>query len=151
MNEKSLVLFSSLLAYIEGPLISDYLASKHGVRGLFKSLCNGNYPFPIGDNVKLRVNSVAPTLVRSPMTEMFVNHLVDKGFAVADVKDAVDVATRLACDSSIHGKAVAVIPGGGLDLCDDAEGFDGSREARALLQNGKLGQGPKTAGCYPIA
>ena len=57
------------------------------------------------------------------------------GLAVASVQDVVDVIMRVACDGSVWGRAVGVVPGGsvrlgeseGFDLNDDPAGGDGGK------------------------
>ena len=104
--KKQLLFFSSLLSYIPAPLQSAYVASKAGVRALFRSLRDGTYAIPY-----LRTNLIAPTLTRTPMTEPFCDFLANKGFAVSKIEDVVQAVMRILCDEEIEGREVGTIPG----------------------------------------
>jgi 5'-hydroxyaverantin dehydrogenase len=141
-----LILISSLMAYAPAPLQSAYNATKHGVRGLWKSLKDGESP------VGMRTNLIAPTLCRTPMTALFCDHLQAHGFAVTEVSDVVKAMMTIACDESVKGRAIAPGPNGELiDLCDDFEGLDGGRETLKVLESGMVGRGPKELGMFKFA
>ena len=141
--KKQLVFFSSILTYTPAPLQSVYVASKAGVRALFKSLRDGAYALPY-----LRTNLIAPTLTRTPMTEPFCDFLASKGFAVSKIEDVVQAVMRILCDEEIEGRAVGTLPGGAVDLCDDFEGFDAGQMALEMVHMGMLGEGPQKLGMF---
>ena len=58
---KSLILISSLVAYMHTPLMSSYTASKFGVRGMFHSIR------PIFADRGMRVNLIAPWIMDTPL------------------------------------------------------------------------------------
>jgi 5'-hydroxyaverantin dehydrogenase len=103
-STKQLVVISSMLAYIEAPLVIDYNASKHGVRGMWRSIVGEGDA--LGIKGSFRTNLVAPNLVRTPMTKDFVQFMVEnRGFAVAEIPDLVGTLVRIVSDESIHSKS----------------------------------------------
>jgi hypothetical protein len=82
------------------------------------------------------------------MTEAFCDFLASKGFAVSKIEDVVQAVMRILCDEEIEGRAVGTCPGGGVDLCDDFEGFDGGQMALEMIQTGMLGEGPQKLGMF---
>jgi 5'-hydroxyaverantin dehydrogenase len=104
-STKQLIVMSSMLAYIEAPLVLDYNASKHAVRGLWRSICGEQEA--LGIKGVFRTNLVAPNLVRTPMTKDFVTWMEeDRGFAVAEVRDLVQAVIRVISDEGINGEFV---------------------------------------------
>ena len=96
---KSIILISSLAAYIELPWSADYQASKYGVRGLFKALRN-NVPA-----MGIRMNLIAPWFVQTRMTKDIGPILEEKGFPLATMETATEAVLRCATDDSISGKS----------------------------------------------
>jgi 5'-hydroxyaverantin dehydrogenase len=145
---KHLLLIGSLASYTELPLATDYAAAKFGIRGVMRSLRNSVdriFPLPASDTgaatkdgslnqdstAKFRINMLAPTFVRTPMTVHIEEHLKRVGIIMVEVSDTVDVAMRLICDDSIRGRAAAVAPSGQhFDIGDDWDGFDGGEILR---------------------
>jgi 5'-hydroxyaverantin dehydrogenase len=119
--QKQILFISSLFAYLEAPLNLFLCGSKHGVRGLFRSL---RWEGPELGVPSLQVSLIAPTLVKISMTKDIWVYLQDvRGSAMSASAEIVDVGLRFLCDFSVEGRAVAVFPGSGpLDLCDDFEG-----------------------------
>lgn len=74
----------------------------------------------------------------------------EKGFAVGQPSDIVNVALRILSDNTIDGRAVSGGKGVAVDLCDDLEGQFGSRECRKLIESGKLGWGPSKTGFFDM-
>jgi len=147
-STKQLVIISSMLAYIEAPLVLDYNASKHAVRGMWRSLCGEQTA--LGIKGVFRTNLLAPNLVKTPMTKDFVKWMEeDRGFAVAEISDLVGAFVRVVSDEGINGRAIGVFSDNvAVDLCDDFEGHDGGREALKLVESGLLGSGPSKWGRY---
>jgi NAD(P)-dependent dehydrogenase (short-subunit alcohol dehydrogenase family) len=77
----SIVLLSSQMGHVGAPNRSVYCASKHAIEGLTKALAVELAPAGI------RVNSVAPTYIRTPMTEPF--------FADAEFRRSAEAAIPL--------------------------------------------------------
>lgn len=146
---KQILYICSILAYIEAPLNLSYCGSKHAIRGMFRSL---RYEMKEVGVPLLKVNLIAPTLMKTPMTKDFWSYLQDvRGFALGMPEEAVEAGMRLLSDMSIDGRAVAVVPGlGNVDLCDDFEGQDGARESLKLIQGGHLGPGPSAEGRFIV-
>ena len=67
----SIVLLSSQMGHVGAPNRTVYCASKHAIEGLTKALAVELAP------LRIRVNSVAPTYIHTPMTEPF---FADAGF-----------------------------------------------------------------------
>jgi len=56
---------SSQMGHVGGPIRTVYCMSKHAVEGLTKAMAMDLAPF------KIRVNSIGPTFIRTPMAEQF--------------------------------------------------------------------------------
>ncbi|QDS69429.1 hypothetical protein FKW77_005328 [Venturia effusa] len=149
-TEKNLVLISSNLAYINPPGWLDYTCSKEAVRGLFHALRYSSRQPWLG-LPHLRTNLIAPGLIDTPMSHDRLPWLEnEKGFAVGQPSDIVDVALRILTDKSIDGRAVCGGKDVAVDLCDDLEGQFGARECRKLIESGKLGWGPSKTGFFDM-
>ncbi|KAL1839256.1 hypothetical protein VTJ49DRAFT_1693 [Mycothermus thermophilus] len=124
-TDKSLVLVSSIAAYMDAPLASTYTASKAGVRGLFRSMRSRTA------EIGVRCNLLAPWFVDTPLLNptrealaAAVGESGDLGKAVAgfaDVEVVVAAAGYCAVEKGVHGKAFVVQPEGIFDLMDDYE------------------------------
>ncbi|MCJ1365472.1 hypothetical protein MMC16_004594 [Acarospora aff. strigata] len=121
-DRKSIILISSLAAYIELPWLGDYQASKYGVRGLFKALRNN-----VGA-MGVRMNLIAPWFVQTAMTKDIGPKLEERGLVLAKKETVVEAVMRCATDEGISGRAIAVAASGNIDLRDDAEGLDAGVE-----------------------
>lgn len=149
-TEKNLIFISSQLAYINPPGWLDYTCSKEAVRGLFHSLRYSSRQPWLG-LPHLRTNLIAPGLIDTPMSHDRLPWLEnEKGFAVGQPSDIVNVALRILSDNTIDGRAVSGGKGVAVDLCDDLEGQFGSRECRKLIESGKLGWGPSKTGFFDM-
>jgi len=108
----SIINISSQMGHVGSPRRTVYCTTKHAVEGLTKAIALEAAPFGI------RVNSVAPTFVRTPMTE---GYFADAGFSefvhsriplgrCATPEDVADAVVFLASDaaSSITGTSVRV-------------------------------------------
>ncbi|KAL6363203.1 hypothetical protein LRP88_02611 [Fusarium phalaenopsidis] len=123
---KSLIFMASLGGYIAGARFTAYGATKFAVRGIWKHS---------RDDLKalgIRSNLIAPWFIPTPMTESQVEHLKGK-IQFAKVDDVVDAALRCAVDQRIQGRAIAVTPGGNVDLRDDPEGLDAGVEVGQVV------------------
>ncbi|KAF2430814.1 NAD(P)-binding protein [Tothia fuscella] len=146
-STKQLVFLCSSLAYVEAPLVIDYVSSKSAVRGIWRSIRGEKAA--LGIKGHFRCNLIAPNLVATPMTKDFTGFLQERGFAIAQVEDLVGSMMRVLGDESIDGRAITVFKDGKCwDLCDDFEGQDGGREALKLVESGLLGPGPTKWGRY---
>lgn len=139
--KKHIIFVGSLASYVNQPLATDYMASKFGVRGIFKSLryheADIGFPF--------RANMIAPAFIRTPMIEDVVGMVQSIGVKVGTVEDVVKGVLRLACDEGIEGRSVCIAPEGrSFDMEDDPVGADGGK--RFWEETGKgeaFGEGAK--------
>jgi 5'-hydroxyaverantin dehydrogenase len=149
-TEKNLVFISSLLAYITPPGCLDYAGSKGAVRGLFHSLRYASRQPSLG-LPNLRTNLIAPNLIETPMSADMLPYLEnERGFAVGQPSDIVDIALRILCDKTVEGRAITGGKDLAVDLCDDMEGLFASRECRKLIEGGVLGRGPSKTGFFNL-
>ena len=106
----SVVTITSQMGHIGSPERVIYCATKHALEGMTKALAVELAPKDI------RVNSVAPTFVRTPLTEPM---LADKAFSkwvdgmiplgrVAEVEDIADAVLYLATAKSVTGHSLLV-------------------------------------------
>lgn len=131
--KKHLLFVSSLSGYVTQPLFANYMASKFGVRGIFKAI-RYNAPELGGD---VRFNLIAPCAIVTPMTEQFVPIVGPIGYEFGSIDDAVEGIMRVLCDESIEG------------WCSTFESFrnpaDECTGRASCIAPGKLASGPGTA------
>lgn len=152
---KSLVLVSSLMAYVDGAYNTGYATSKFGVRGLFRSLRSQTH------KINARINNIAPGYVLTPLVQR-VHQIQDPSekskaagrvlpwspieYVVQSVmKCAVDEHTN--GELEIHapqavadifaGRTFAIMPSGSIDMDEDVdEGYGGSKLKQMLIDEG---------------
>jgi len=102
-RDRHILLVGSLASL--GPIITQplYGTAKHGVVGLFRSLRASAFI----DGV--RVNAIFPYFIETPIMPT-PGRLLLAGGGMGKVEDVVDAASRLAADSSILGRGLAVGP-----------------------------------------
>ncbi|GME39440.1 Lipase GDSL [Neofusicoccum parvum] len=119
---KSLVVFASLLSYIDFPNAVAYTGSKYAARGLFRIARD------LFAQRGHRVNAVAPWLTRTPMTPDLVALFESVGCPFTEGTDlAVRACLRLDGDDGVNGRVLAAGPDRIFDMQDDLEGKDGAK------------------------
>jgi NAD(P)-dependent dehydrogenase (short-subunit alcohol dehydrogenase family) len=114
-GEGSIVNVSSQMGHVGGPNRAAYCASKHGVEGLTKAIALELAPRGI------RINSVAPTYIETPLTEPF---FADPQFRadtvrriplgrIGDVDDVVGAVVYLASPAASLVTGTSVLVDGG--------------------------------------
>jgi NAD(P)-dependent dehydrogenase (short-subunit alcohol dehydrogenase family) len=114
-GEGSIVNLSSQMGHVGGPNRAAYCASKHGVEGLTKAIALELAPRGI------RINSVAPTYIETPLTEPF---FADPQFRadtvrriplgrIGDVDDVVGAVVYLASPAASLVTGTSVLVDGG--------------------------------------
>lgn len=101
---KHIVFVASLAGYASMTLVMDYGSSKWGVRGMFRAVRGA--PGVLGEGMPaVRCNLIAPTWVRTPMTEKYLG-IVQKilGATVAEPEDAAWIVMRMCADQKVVGK-----------------------------------------------
>lgn len=147
-KEKNIIFISSLLAYMTPPGCLDYASSKEAVRGLFHSLRYASRQPTLG-LPNLRTNLIAPSLIKTPMSIDRLPYLEnERGFAVGQPSDIVNIALRILSDKTVEGRAIAGGRDLAVDLCDDMEGQFASRECKKIIESGVLGWGPSKTGFF---
>jgi 5'-hydroxyaverantin dehydrogenase len=143
LSSKQLILISSLAGYAPIDKVADYNASKFGVRGMWKAIRHSTTI--LGDDAPpFRTNLVAPTFIRTNMTQTIEPGLQSMGISLGEVEDVTAGVMRLACDETISGRAIAIAARGkevgdrNFDLEDDWEGLDGGRELLGRIRDGTL-------------
>jgi len=148
-SPKHLMLISSLAGLVSNAGMTDYQATKFGVRGMFRSLRAEAdparlYAVPQG----IRYNLICPTFVKSNMTAGMDDYLAGIGVHFAELGDAVEGIARVLADESIRGRVLVVTrgdpPGSGIgsfDVGDDMEGGDASTMLYKKAKEGVLGKG----------
>jgi len=102
-----LLFVSSLNGYEAAPFETDYVASKWGVRGMWKAIRR-----PADGLPEYQANLLAPTYVATAMIAQIVEPLEQAGVKVASVDDVVAAAMRCVCDDAVEGEKA----GGGFVL-----------------------------------
>jgi len=103
-RDRCLILKASMAAYGSVPEQAQYCMSKYGVRALMRVLRSTSW------RDSIRVNLVAPWYIKTPMTEQFEDMIASRGIKYALSEDACAAMLRIASDSTINGRALAVLP-----------------------------------------
>ncbi|KAJ0423281.1 hypothetical protein BJY00DRAFT_310411 [Aspergillus carlsbadensis] len=123
LRTKSLTIVSSLAGYIDDTHSTAYTASKFGSRGLFRGIRAQAH-----SQLNVRVNAICPWAMKTPMIEAALGRMADFGILPDQGITLVphDVLTqalgRIVVDEGVHGRAIAIVPEGAVDLGDDIEG-----------------------------
>ncbi|KAJ5135231.1 uncharacterized protein N7515_004509 [Penicillium bovifimosum] len=100
-----LVLQGSLAGFIDQPGSPQYNGSKFGLRGVMRSLRRTVLQHGT------RINYIAPWYIKTDIISDSVSErLVSKGVQYAEIEDAAESLMRIACDTSVCGRALAVVP-----------------------------------------
>ncbi|EME41514.1 hypothetical protein DOTSEDRAFT_55316 [Dothistroma septosporum NZE10] len=134
-----LLFLGSLASYVEQPLSTDYCASKHGVRGLWKSIRAHGASFG-----GCQMNMLAPTLIntRKGLSKTRAGGLSGY-FKLGEVEDVVAGALRCLCDAEMDGRALCCVRGEegdagchNFDLCDNILDVNGGERVLENFRNG---------------
>ncbi|TKX20810.1 5'-hydroxyaverantin dehydrogenase-like protein 3 [Elsinoe australis] len=122
--KKQLLFIGSIAGYLTQSLLTDYAASKYGVRAIWKSLRFQDEALGFG----FRTNLVAPGFIDTPLvTPQMTQELQKMGCPIGTVDEVTAAVVRLLVDESIDGRAVAVAKGAIWDLEDDLAGGDAAK------------------------
>ena len=137
--KKSLILISSMTAYIDLPYNTGYSVSKYGIRGLFRSIRSQVH------KVNARVNNIAPGYVLTPLTQKV--HRIERAEEVskatgtvlpwAKVGSVVEAVGRCAVDEGVDGRSWSVVRSGYVDQKEDVdEGWGGDMYVKLMRDEG---------------
>ncbi|KAK5162998.1 uncharacterized protein LTR77_011053 [Saxophila tyrrhenica] len=126
------LLFICSMAGYEGlEFGTDYAASKHGVRAIWKTT-----RWPRQSMAQYQSNLLAPTYVsKKKIAGESEQKLREHNAQTNDIADVVAGALRCICDKKVQGRAVGCVQGStgtpgrlNFDLCDDLTGGSGGKE-----------------------
>lgn len=154
--QKSLILVSSMMGYVDCPYNTGYGVSKYGVRGLFRSIRSQAH------RLNVRVNNLAPGYILTPLTKKV--HQIESpeevskatGYKLpwAPIEYVVDATCHCAVNESVDGELIlfsvcsrlvlnaagrtfAIMPSGFIDQDEDFEsGYGGAKYAELMKQDG---------------
>ncbi|TKA70564.1 hypothetical protein B0A55_06238, partial [Friedmanniomyces simplex] len=118
-RDRCIIMTASLAGYLGLPGAPQYNAAKFAVRGLMNSL---RLTAPAKG---IRINVLAPWYIKTPiMSEEVMDKLTGYGVRFAAIEDASSAVLHLASDTSLNGRALAVVtrdvdPRGYLDVRED--------------------------------
>jgi len=133
-RDKSLIFVSSLAGYIDDTHNSIYTASKFGTRGLWRSIRT-----KASADMGVRCNLIAPWAIKTPMTAPILGMLEQfgikegQGITFASEETVVQAVVKCVGDTSISGRAFAIMPEGSFDIGDDVVGGYGGRVLQQLM------------------
>ncbi|KAE9373873.1 short chain dehydrogenase reductase [Stipitochalara longipes BDJ] len=152
-GDKCLIIVSSLAGYMNQPGILQYDISKNTGRVVMRVLRQGSW------KTGVRVNCIAPWLIPTDMmTAEEKTWLAGSGLDSASVEDAVKTVLKIATDTSMNGRSLAVVPKNmasegylDLDLDDHKDGdFVGNLEMDLLAAlekaEARIARGARQAG-----
>ncbi|KAL3476658.1 hypothetical protein BJX99DRAFT_138178 [Aspergillus californicus] len=125
-TSKSLTIVSSLAGCIDDTHSTAYTASKFGSRGLFRAIRAQAH-----QQLNVRVNAICPWAMKTPMIEGALQRMADfgilpeKGITLVPHDVLTQALVRIVLDEEIHGRAIAIVPEGAVDIGDDIEGSYG--------------------------
>ncbi|KIX96493.1 uncharacterized protein Z520_07759 [Fonsecaea multimorphosa CBS 102226] len=103
--DSSLVLQGSLAGFVDQPGSPQYNASKFGLRGTMRCLRRTSLQHGT------RVNYIAPWYIKTDIiSDAVAERITDKGAVFASIDDAAEALLRAACDKSVCGRALAIVP-----------------------------------------
>ncbi|OJD27474.1 hypothetical protein ACJ73_01132 [Blastomyces percursus] len=103
-RDRCLILIGSIAGYLDLPGSATYSMSKFGVRALMRSLRRNAWVDMI------RVNLVAPGYIITPAyTEEIISFFKSKGVKFASEDDACKAVLRIASDTAVNGRSLAVV------------------------------------------
>ncbi|PGH06780.1 hypothetical protein GX51_02221 [Blastomyces parvus] len=103
-RDRCLILIGSIAGYLDLPGSATYSMSKFGVRALMRSLRRNAWVDSI------RVNLVAPGYIITPAyTKEIIAFFKSKGVKFASEDDACKAVLRIASDTMVNGRALAVV------------------------------------------
>ncbi|KAL2833584.1 hypothetical protein BJY01DRAFT_239438 [Aspergillus pseudoustus] len=120
---KSLTIVSSLAGYVDDTHSTAYTASKFGSRGLFRGIRAQAH-----SQLNVRVNAICPWAMKTPMIEAALARMADfgilpdQGISLVPHEVLSEAVGRIVDDEGIHGRAIAIVPEGAVDLGDDIDG-----------------------------
>ncbi|KAL2795209.1 hypothetical protein BJX66DRAFT_302415 [Aspergillus keveii] len=120
---KSLTIVSSLAGYVDDTHSTAYTASKFGSRGLFRGIRAQAH-----SQHNVRVNAICPWAMKTPMIEAALGRMADfgilpdKGITLVPHDVLSQALGRIVLDEDLHGRAIAIVPEGAVDLGDDIDG-----------------------------
>ncbi|CEL03771.1 hypothetical protein ASPCAL04914 [Aspergillus calidoustus] len=123
LKSKSLTIVSSLAGYVDDTHSTAYTASKFGSRGLFRGIRAQAH-----SQLNVRVNAICPWAMKTPMIEAALGRMAefgilpDKGITLVPHDVLSQALGRIVADEGVHGRAIAIVPEGAVDLGDDIDG-----------------------------
>ncbi|KAL3492075.1 hypothetical protein BJX62DRAFT_236508 [Aspergillus germanicus] len=120
---KSLTIVSSLAGYVDDTHSTAYTASKFGSRGLFRGIRAQAHL-----QLNVRVNAICPWAMKTPMIEAALGRMADfgilpdKGITLVPHDVLSQALGRIVVDEGVHGRSIAIVPEGAVDLGDDIDG-----------------------------
>ncbi|EGC48022.1 conserved hypothetical protein [Histoplasma capsulatum var. duboisii H88] len=103
-RDRCLILIGSIAGYLDLPGSATYSMSKFGVRALMRSLRRNAWVDSI------RVNLVSPSYIITPAyTEEIIAFFKSKGVKFASESDACKAILRIASDTTVNGRSIAVV------------------------------------------
>jgi NAD(P)-dependent dehydrogenase (short-subunit alcohol dehydrogenase family) len=98
-DDHSVPMTGSIASYHGIPMSPDYVASKHGIRGILKAMRN---ELP---KVGIRINMLAQTYIETPLTRGRMDRAKKLGYVFGDIKDVEKAVMRVCDDRSVSGKS----------------------------------------------
>ncbi|OAL38361.1 hypothetical protein AYO20_02420 [Fonsecaea nubica] len=103
--DSSLVLQGSLAGYVDQPGSPQYNASKFGLRGTMRCLRRTSLQHGT------RVNYIAPWYIKTDIiSDAVAERITSKGAVFASIDDAGEALVRIASDTSVQGRSLAIVP-----------------------------------------
>ncbi|KAJ9610733.1 hypothetical protein H2200_005510 [Cladophialophora chaetospira] len=104
-RDRCIIIKGSVAAHLDQPGSFLYQTSKYGLRGLMT--CARRTSWQEG----IRVNSIGPWYTKtSLMKPHIVDILISKGIEFADIADCTKAVLRVACDPTINGRYLTILP-----------------------------------------
>ncbi|KAF2463902.1 NAD(P)-binding protein [Lindgomyces ingoldianus] len=104
-RDRCFIITGSMVAWIDSPGNWEYTATKYGLHGFMRTARRSSWEQGI------RINYVAPCWIKSAIrTAEYEKWLVDRGIEFGEQKDVASCMMRLACDQTINGHSLMIVP-----------------------------------------
>jgi len=104
-RDRCLIMKGSLASYLDLPGAVQYNMSKWSIRAFVNCIRRSGWQNGI------RVNLIAPWFIATPiLSKEAVAHLSGKGVEFAAEQDSAAAVVKVACDKSINGRALGIVP-----------------------------------------
>ncbi|KAL6246282.1 hypothetical protein RBB50_006518 [Rhinocladiella similis] len=104
-RDRCFIITGSMVAWIDSPGNWEYTATKYALRGFMRTARRSSWEQGI------RISYVAPCWIKSAIrTKEYESWLIEHGIEFGEQEDCAGCMMRIACDKSINGHSLMIVP-----------------------------------------